>query len=258
MELEWIEVPKGEFVMGTSVDEVESLIKEYGSNWFRHEAPQLKVFLDSFVISKYPVTNAQYRVFVEATGYKLPASPYFALYLSGGADYLANHPVAWVSWHDALAFCRWAGCRLPSRAEWEKAARGPNGLKYPWGNQWVEGMCNSSEGGVKMTTAVTQYPQGQSPYGIWDMAGNVWEWTDDWLTCDRVPRMWRESPGSRVAQADTAKLAEDEQLMFTRHLPVLRGGAVNTNRIGVRCAFRLVKYLPHEWGDWVGFRCVRL
>ncbi len=258
MKFEWVEIPAGEFTMGTSDEEVRSLSEKYQSTWFVQETPQKVVYLDKFLISKYPVTNAQYKVFIDAAGYRPPVSPDFAMYSLKGADHLANHPVAWVSWYDALAFCQWANCRLPTSGEWEKAARGPDGFKYPWGNEWRDGFCNSGGARSKMsTTPVGQYPEGVSPYGVYDMAGNVWEWTDDWLMSDIVPNIWHLSIESQSLQMNSAKLEDGEQLKHAQQFPVLRGGAVNTNEIGARCAFRLAKYSPRDFGDWVGFRLVK-
>jgi formylglycine-generating enzyme required for sulfatase activity len=255
MNIEWIEIPSGEFVQGTAESEVEHLCQEYGTVWFTKELPQQVVFLDSFVISKFPVTNAQYKEFVDATGYEIRSSPYFHKYQLGDSD-LANHPIAWVSWYDANAFCQWMQCRLPTRAEWEKAARGSTGFKYPWGNNWEEGRCNSAEAGIKMTTPVGAYPQGASIYGLQDMAGNVWEWTDDWITTDIIPGKWLVEGVQQSSETNQTKVTRDEKLTNAWQFPVLRGGAANTNSVSVRSAFRFAKYLPYDWGDWVGFRCV--
>lgn len=257
VKLEWIEIPVGEFLMGTSEIEVKSLIQKCKSTWFEHEEPQQSVYLDSFAISKFTVTNAQYKIFLDATGYKWAASPYFLMYQRGEADYLGNHPVAWISLYDALAFCRWAGCRLPTGPEWEKAARGAHNFKYPWGDTWEEEYCNWGGSKHKMTTAVGAYPHGVSPYGVLDMAGNVWEWTDDWITSGVAPQLWRMRIATQPLKSSSKTQIQDESLPHIRPFPVLRGGAVNTNAIGLRCAFRLIKYLPFERGDWVGFRCVK-
>ncbi|MGC1379331.1 MAG: bifunctional serine/threonine-protein kinase/formylglycine-generating enzyme family protein [Anaerolineales bacterium] len=155
--IEWVEIPAGEFLYGDK-NERRSIEKP-------------------FLIGKYPVTNAQYKRFVDANPkYAVPQDwdQTKRIYLSGKA----NHPVIYVSWNDAQAFCQWAKCRLPTETEWEKAARGIDGRKYPWGDGWVSGKyCNSVEAKNGGTTPVDGYPDGVSPYGVWDLSGNVWEWT---------------------------------------------------------------------------------
>lgn len=247
MLFEWIEVPAGFFVMGASEQEVSQLVQTCQSTDFLLETPQRMVYLDTFQMSKYPVTHAQYRVFLEATGYPWPASPYFARYMRKGDETLADHPIGWISWFEAIAFCQWVGCRLPTEAEWEKAARGPTGLRYPWGNDWQDDHCNADASSHFMTTPVGMYPQGVSPYGVHDLIGNVWEWVDGWVTV--------HAPLPALAEADS--LLEEIADRF-QHLPILRGGCVGTNRDFARGSFRFVKYRPDEWGDWVGFRCVKL
>jgi len=160
-------VPPGPFLMGSD--------KRRDAQAFNDELPQHEVILPGYWIGRYPVTAAQFRAFVQASGYK-PGSRHS---LQGPDD----HPVVWVTSHDALAFCRWLSERagipvaLPSESEWEKAARGTDGRIYPWG-EWAEGRCNSREAGIRGTTPVGRYsPQGDSPYGCADMAGNVWERT---------------------------------------------------------------------------------
>ncbi|HPP53845.1 MAG TPA: formylglycine-generating enzyme family protein, partial [Thermoguttaceae bacterium] len=127
-------IPAGEFLMGTSPEETESLAKQYGVHptHFLTESPQRKVDVEAFAMDRFPVTNAQYKRFVDATGHRPP------LYWEGRnfPDGMADHPVVWVNWHDADAYARWVGLRLPTEAEWEKAARGTDGRQYPWGNQW--------------------------------------------------------------------------------------------------------------------------
>lgn len=153
LNIEWIAIPAGDFL--------------YGEN-------KQKKTLPAFQIAKCAVTNAQYAEFVTATKYAAPAHWGNGKVPNG----LENHPVVNVSWNDAQAFCKWASCRLPTEEEWEKAARGSNGLDYPWGNEFDSSKCNSKESNIGTTTPVGQYsPQGDSPCGCVDMAGNVWDWT---------------------------------------------------------------------------------
>ena len=155
--LEMIHIPAGEFLYG--------------------EEKRL-AYLPDYWIAKTPVTNAHYLRLVQTTGYP-PPKHWQGKYPPGG---IAQHPVVNVSWHDAAAFAEWRGMRLPAEEEWEKAARGPEGLIYPWGNEWKANECNSEEAEIGSTTPVGHYsPQGDSPYGCVDMAGNVLEWTASWF-----------------------------------------------------------------------------
>jgi serine/threonine-protein kinase len=161
---EYIHIPAGEFVMGSPHED---------------DTPRHKVYLDGFYISRYPVTNAEYHAFVQATFYMPPQHWRGDVYPSWEAD----RPITYVSWHDAAAYCRWVGGRLPTEAEWEHAARGTDERKYPWGNTFDASHCNSREAGIKRTTSVGQYsPLGDSPFGVGDLAGNVFEWVHDWYT----------------------------------------------------------------------------
>ena len=154
--IEMIRIPAGEFLYG---DDKQT------------------VYLDEFSIARTPVTNRQYEALVNATGYKRPKHWEVRRVHAN----LMNHPVVYVSWHDAQAFCEWAGVFLPTEHQWEKAARGTDGRTYPWGDEWMnERLCNYGKN-VGTTTPVGRYsPQGDSPYGLVDMAGNVREWCDDW------------------------------------------------------------------------------
>lgn len=164
-----IYIPAGEFTMGS---------EEGGSG----EKPVHKVYLDGYYISKYEVTNKQYKKFCDETGRSYPSDPGF----SGMSSYFTSYPdypVVNVSWNDAKAYCAWAGLRLPTEAEWEKAARGTDSRKYPWGNEDPgTSKCNMSgtEDGYKYTSPIGSYKGGRSPFGCYDMAGNVWEWCNDW------------------------------------------------------------------------------
>lgn len=129
----------------------------------------------SFWIDKHEVTNAQYRRFVEETGHPRPS------YWEDPAFNQPDHPVVGVSWEDAVRYAQWAGKRLPTWAEWEKAAGAEDGRTYPWGEAWAPDRCNSVGGqdGFEGTAPVASFPSGASPYGVMDMAGNVWEWVAD-------------------------------------------------------------------------------
>ena len=205
---ETVTVPGGTFILGVTAEQVAAFegFNMYGLNEDIYEdfllsyAPRYEVNIDAFEIYKYEVTNAQYQEFVEATG---------AEELSNKDDPRLNRseqPVSGVTWDEADAFCSWAGGRLPTEAEWEKAARGTSGQVYPWGNEWdasklrsVEGIIGeemeSSKGYSKWKTKLNEdsnfgpsdvgsYPDGASPYGAMDMAGNVREWVNDWYQQD--------------------------------------------------------------------------
>ena len=189
-DLEMVAVAAGEFLMGSVKQD------QFADN---DEKPQHKLYLPAYVIDRTPVTNAQYGRFMAAGGYA--NSAYWpeaeAAGRWKGGNYIdyndkpfdqprywddekwnkPDYPVVGVSWYEALAYARWAGKRLPTEAEWEKAARGTDGLIYPWGDTWQKDHANTEESGHKQTTPVEQYAeQGKSPFGVVDMAGNVWEW----------------------------------------------------------------------------------
>ncbi|WP_238782743.1 formylglycine-generating enzyme family protein [Streptomyces monomycini] len=130
------------------------------------------VWLEAYLIDVYPTTNADYARFVSDTDYGPPQH-------WPGGHYpvaLVTHPVVWVTWHDAMAYAHWAGKALPSAWQWEKAARGPHGRAYPWGNEPTAAKANVAGAGIGATTPVSRYQSGASPYGVFDMCGNVWEW----------------------------------------------------------------------------------
>jgi len=155
---EMVVVLAGEFMMGNDDSEAD-------------EKPAHKVYLDSFHIDKYEVTNDQYGKFMAAAGYGAPG------YWNHKKFNASKQPVVGVSWHQADAYCLWAGKRLPTEAEWEKAARGPEGRRYPWGESWDSSRANTEHSKIGRTMPVGSYPEGASLYGAHDMIGNVWEWT---------------------------------------------------------------------------------
>jgi formylglycine-generating enzyme required for sulfatase activity len=164
-------VPAGWFLMGHESGEGSS-------------HPPRQVYLDAFTIDRTEVTTAAFAEFVEETGYQ--ALGWTVRFLHEGP----NNPVVGVLWQDANAYCRWAGKRLPTEAEWEKAARGTDGRRYPWGNDWNPSLANTEESGVGSVVAVGSFPDGASPYGALDMAGNASEWVADYF--DRT--YYRDAP----------------------------------------------------------------
>jgi len=198
------------------------------------EKPRHRVHLDAYSIDRFEVANGLYRRFMEATG---RAAPRFWTHgdLNG-----ASQPVVGVSWHDADAYCRWFGKRLPTEAEWEAAARGDDGRTYPWGEQWDSSRANSKESQLNKPAPVGSYPSGVSPYGVHDMAGNVWEWVADWYAKDYYQRSPQRNP--RGPEAGPWK--------------VLRGGAWGYLPSLLRTTSRL-SITPDLRNTVVGFRCAK-
>ena len=230
--LDLVCVPAGEFQMG-SVMARDKHAKD-------DELPPHPVHLPEFHIGKYPVANTQYQAFVQATGHRTPKHWEEGRIPAGKS----NHPVVRVSWKDALAFCAWLAhdsalsIRLPTEAEWEKAARGTDGRIYPWGNDPPdEGRCNFNMK-VGDTTAIGRYsPQGDSPHGCTDMAGNAWEW------CNGVarPYPYLARDGREAPEAEGSR--------------VLRGGSFGSSQELVRCACRYWSLPYYRYRDF-GFRVV--
>jgi formylglycine-generating enzyme required for sulfatase activity len=163
-----VEVPAGPFMMGN--DEGD-----------REDRPVHEVDLPAYEIDKFEVTNTDYSAFVQATGYQTDAEKQGKQsWRDAFKEGRESHPVVKVSWNDAVAYCEWAGKRLPTEAEWEKAARGTEALRFPWGNEWDPSKANVKETGLRSTAVVGSFGSGASPYGVEDMVGNAWEWTGDW------------------------------------------------------------------------------
>ena len=168
--MEMVYVPAGSFTMGSNSSEADT-----------DEIPEHEVYLDAFWIDKYEVTNSQYAQCMAAGACAAPiiTKSYTRTSYYGNSEY-DKYPVIYVSWYEAQAYCQWAGRQLPTEAQWEKAARGTDGRIYPWGNEDPTSNLLNFNGFVGDTTAVGSYPNGMSPYGAMDMAGNVYEWVNDW------------------------------------------------------------------------------
>jgi len=227
LEPELVEVPAGEFWMGSE------------AGYYDDEKPVQRVWMDTFHIAECPVTNAQYQNFVKAGGYGHPQ-----YWPEAGWDYIRveertcplhwdrvreklNHPVVYVSWYEAVAYCRWLSevtgkdYRLPTEAQWEKAARGDKDRRdWPWAEEWDQRRCNSTESGIYSTTPVGIYLQGISPYGAIDMVGNVWEW------CSSLekPYLYKADDGRENLEAKGAR--------------ILRGGSFLNRRTDSRVTAR--------------------
>lgn len=215
-------VPAGDFWMGADKSpQVDYLAAS--------EKPRHKVHLPDYYIDKFEATNSQYLAFCKDRGHELP------LLLRGGAIPAGkeNHPVVNMGWNDADAYCKWAGKRLPSEAEWEKAARGPDGRSYPWGSGWDQNLSNNRISPYEDTVAVGSFPKGASPYGVMDLAGNVWEWTADW---------YQSYPGAGTAFDETGKMK------------VARGGAYFYSIFLLLSSARH-PLPPDDHSEYNGFRC---
>ncbi len=259
-------VPAGEFSMGASTDE----------GGLPDEQPLRLVYLSAYWIDRYEVTNAAYARFTQETGYQAPANAAPALTLwehNAPMPGIEQHPVVNVSWLDAVAFCRWAGKRLPTEAEWEKAARGTDRRIYPWGNVWNLDHANSAsywaqhtvhfadsteweafwikglgaaiskEKGLRgeiLTLPVGSFPSGVSPYGALDMAGNAAEWVQDWYN----PTHYRSASLTNPPGPERGAIK------------AMRGGSWLKPAISLRTTDR-------DWGTMdsrpsgTGFRCAR-
>ena len=261
-----VSVLAGEFLMGSPA----------GTDGLPDEQPQRGVYLSSFLIDRYEVTNEAYAKFVKTTGHRIPenANPSSTLWIDKAPMAgIERHPVVNVSWDDAVSYCRWMGKRLPTEAEWEKAARGADERRYPWGNDWDITKANSAsywagrtvefssgadweafwikgEGaklakdkGVKgevLTMPVGSFPQSLSPYGIYDMAGNAAEWVQDWYD----PNYYRSASLSNPSGPERGAIK------------AMRGGSWLKPAVSLRVTDR-------DWGTMdsrpsgTGFRCAR-
>jgi formylglycine-generating enzyme required for sulfatase activity len=278
-------IPSGELAVGSrQISMIDDMVMVYvpegmfqmgSNNGPDYEKPEHSVWVDAFWIDQTEVTNQQFEKFVKEADYSTDAETAGWSYVldaasgkwlkitganwkhpqgpSSNLDGLENHPVSYMSWNDAFAYCRWAGRRLPSEAEWEKAARGTDGRRFPWGDQepagnllnfadanitisWAD---NDADDGYPFTSPVGHYPEGASPYGALDLAGNVWEWVNDWFDPDYYlsRTIWR-NPAGPAPQSGR----------------VLRGGSWYDSGTVTRSSIRL-GYYPMDGYAYYGFRC---
>ncbi|PIQ96827.1 MAG: hypothetical protein COV67_07460 [Nitrospinae bacterium CG11_big_fil_rev_8_21_14_0_20_56_8] len=236
---EMVLIPAGEFVMGTNKTDPENMHQKIGTvkPLYLDQHPEHKVNLEAYYIDRYEVTNREYQAFLDDTGYPdVPGNWENGMFLPGRE----NHPVTHVTWQEALTYALWAHKRLPSEAQWEKAARGPNGNLYPWGNEYQKGKGNIAIEGARDTAPVGSYPGDVSFYQVYDMAGNAMEWTRDW---------YRPYPGNTYNDS-----------RFGEKFRVLRG--TSYQKAGhyfldaYQFAFARTEVDPEGYYENVGFRCV--
>ncbi|MGB8214233.1 MAG: SUMF1/EgtB/PvdO family nonheme iron enzyme [Anaerolineales bacterium] len=239
-------VPAGTFTMGDTLDhamaECYKVEVDCQQGWFTNEQPLQSVALDAFWIDKTDVTNAMYEKCVQAGACQAPSvssSQTHTSYFSNPS--FENYPVVYVNWNDASAYCQWAGARLPTEAEWEKAARGTDGRAYPWGNDSPTCSLANFAFCVGDTSAVGSHPAGASPYGALDMAGNVWDWINDWYDANYYESSPTSNPTGPTSGQDR----------------VIRGSSWYDNDGNLRSAGR-GGILPTNVGFNIGFRCARL
>jgi gamma-glutamyl hercynylcysteine S-oxide synthase len=264
-------IPAGVFVRGTAAVQAQAIAAQFGE-YFAVETPQRSIYLSAYYLDKFEVTNQQYAQFLatlatagrhyahpQAPPHKDPTPAYWHDRRLNGA----TQPVTGVDWYDAYAYCRWAGRRLPTEAQWEKAARGPSGQEYPWGKAWNAAYSNNAEATFgqpilshkqwlqllgplrletlsRLTAPVGSFPAGVSPYGVHDMGGNLWEWCQDSYQKD----YYHYAPARNPSGPPSSRYK------------VLRGGCWSSHRGQLRAAYRNYDLATDRHLE-VGFRCVR-
>jgi serine/threonine protein kinase len=221
MLLPFVKIPAGTFLMGS--DTTDAM---YRTN----ELPKCRIRMDSYWISRIPVTNRVWQIFVEESGYKCDEPDYLQHWMNGQPPIdLLDHPVIYIAYRDAQYFCAFYGLAIPTEAQWERAARGDFGYIWPWGNKFLTSpYCNCRETKLKHTTSVLAYPKGTSSYGLLDCSGNVWEWCAD---------EWQRDFFKHLGQSPTNPGYGLESNRY--HVPhAIRGGCFDNHADGVRCAVR--------------------
>ncbi|GJL67528.1 MAG: hypothetical protein NPIRA06_01630 [Nitrospirales bacterium] len=252
-------IPAGEFRMGSTEDQISGFLKDFAGvqfNAFQAEIPQRQVSLNAYYIDQYEVSYRRYREFLESTGRDAPA------FWENERFHQPDHPVLGVTWYDATAYCTWSGKRLPTEAEWELAARGPQGYAYPWGNtwdpqrtntadywagkpflsiaKWADWMQTALDRGKAGPLEVGTFSNGVSPFGVHDMAGNVSEWVFDWYSPYESQPSLVHNPSGPDSGA----------------MKVHRGGSWSVSSIFARSTYR-ARENPEKKSPYIGMRCAK-
>ncbi len=230
-------IPAGAFIMGS--DERDGII---GIDVGVDETPRHQVVLPDYYIDRFEATLQQYEAFIQATKHRVPSEPRFPDYYQWQKghppDGQENYPVSYVDYEDASAYCTWRGKRLPTEEEWEKAARGTDGRKWPWGNVFDPKKCNTDESRLNWTMPVGSFSGGASPYGVMELCGNLAEWTSSW---------YKPYPGNDV-----------KRTAFGEKFKVIRGGAWTLPAHPFsRTSHRSYAVRPEKRHRSIGFRCVK-
>lgn len=244
----------------TKESKKQSPVQEYkyavSKEAFNDESPAKMIYLSAYYIDKYEVSNAQYTEFIKATDYSAPA------YWDHHQLNQPNHPVTGVNWYDANAYCHWENKRLPTEAEWEKAARGPAGSIYPWGNELDYDKANFAKGkkGKKhITVPIDSHPEGKSYYGVYNMAGNVFEWVQDWYDPNyyKISKDVRNPEGPQLGiQLKTAGTYLNRKASEKKK--VIRGGSWFAPPQSITTTHRFWNDpMNNSYGVGLGFRCAQ-
>ena len=252
--IEWVAIPEGEFLMGSTPEEANAAYEDaklrssmLELHTFDAELPQHQVYLSAYEISRYEITNAQYRAFIEATNRPTPRGHNGEKTWEDETLNGDTQPVIGVTWFDAQAFAEWIGGSLPTEAQWERAARGTKGRVYPWGDTPPKARQHANFARrYNRPIPVGQFPKGESPDGIADLAGNVWEWCLDEYSPTAYQRNGKDVPRNPI------------HLRFRDVLRsrVIRGGAWDVGRAFLRSSLRF-KFYPLDSTHTIGFRVVR-